>query len=231
DTNTISVRPFPSKHDAHRIAAYQDNHARLSRASRTPTIHILDNEASSAFKHAITTNGCTFQLVPPHFHCHNADEHAICTFKAHFLAVLSRAAPSFPVDHWDLLLLHAEVTLNLLCTSRCNPTLSAWEDLFGTFNFDATPLGPASYRILIHSKAMARHSWDYCSHDGFYIRPVLYHYHCYHVLNKESSAMAITDAIKFRHHYLPTPDLTTKGKFIDMLQQLRLSTRSPTAQL
>eukprot|EP00804_Cyclotella_cryptica_P015618 CCRYP_003612-RA/>CCRYP_003612-RA protein AED:0.65 eAED:0.50 QI:0/0/0/1/1/1/2/0/256 len=47
----------------------------------------------------------------------------------------------------------------------------------------------------------------------------------------ESCSVAITDAIKFRHHYLPTPDLTAEDKIIAALQQLQLATKSPTAQL
>eukprot|EP00804_Cyclotella_cryptica_P017258 CCRYP_016817-RA/>CCRYP_016817-RA protein AED:0.28 eAED:0.28 QI:0/0/0/1/0/0/5/0/734 len=209
DTNAILVRPFPNKHDVHRIAAYQDIHACLYNANRKPMVHILDNEASLAFRQAITSNGCTFQLVPPHVHRCNAAERAIRTFKDHFLAVLAGTAPSFPADRWDLLIPHAELTLNLLRASHCNPALLAWEDLFGPFNFDATPLGPA----------------------GFYIGPALHHYRCYRVLNKESRLVAITDAIKFRHHYLPTPDLTAEDKIIAALQQLQLATKSPTAQL
>eukprot|EP00804_Cyclotella_cryptica_P003562 CCRYP_002180-RA/>CCRYP_002180-RA protein AED:0.40 eAED:0.40 QI:0/-1/0/1/-1/0/1/0/180 len=174
DTNTILVRPFPSKHDAHRIAAYQDNHSCLSNANLKPMVHILDNEASIAFRQAIATNGCTFQLVPPHVHCQNAAEHAISTFKDTFLTILAGAAPSFPAAHWDLLITHAELTLNLLRASHCNPNLSAWEDLFGTLNFNATPLGPVGCCILIHSKATTHHSWEYQSHEVFYVGPALH---------------------------------------------------------
>eukprot|EP00804_Cyclotella_cryptica_P015403 CCRYP_008023-RA/>CCRYP_008023-RA protein AED:0.29 eAED:0.29 QI:0/-1/0/1/-1/1/1/0/379 len=218
-------------YDVHRIAAYQDIHVRLCNANRKPMVHIMDNEASLAFRQAITSNGSTFQLVPPHVHRHNAAEQRIHTFKDHFLAILAGTAPSFPADRWDLLIPHAELTLNLLRASHCNPTLSAWEDLFGPFNFDATPLGPAGCRILIHSKATTWRSWDYRSHEGFYVGPALHHYRCYRVLNKESCSVAITDAIKFRHHYLPTPDLTAEDKIIAALQQLQLATKSPAAQL
>eukprot|EP00804_Cyclotella_cryptica_P016519 CCRYP_004727-RA/>CCRYP_004727-RA protein AED:0.36 eAED:0.36 QI:0/0/0/1/0/0/4/0/312 len=34
-------------------------------ANRKPMVHIMDNEASLAFRQAITSNSCTFQLVPP----------------------------------------------------------------------------------------------------------------------------------------------------------------------
>eukprot|EP00804_Cyclotella_cryptica_P013371 CCRYP_005143-RA/>CCRYP_005143-RA protein AED:0.40 eAED:0.40 QI:0/-1/0/1/-1/1/1/0/306 len=231
NTNAILVRSFPNKHDVHRIAAYHDIHACLCNANRKPMVHILDNEASLAFRQAITSNGCTFQLVPPHVHRCNAVECAIHTFKDHFLAILAGTAPSFPADRSDLLIPHVELTLNLLRTSHCNPALSAWEGLFGPFNFDATSLGPMGCRVLIHSKATTRRSWDYLSHKGFYIGPALHHYRCYRVLNKESRSVAITDAIEFRHHYLPTPDLTAEDKIIAALQQLQLATKSPTAQL
>eukprot|EP00804_Cyclotella_cryptica_P003921 CCRYP_016106-RA/>CCRYP_016106-RA protein AED:0.11 eAED:0.25 QI:0/0/0/1/0.2/0.16/6/0/1395 len=227
DTNAILVRPFPNKHDVHRIAAYQDIHVRLCNANRKPMVHIMDNEASLAFRQAITSNGSTFQLVPPHVHRRNAAERAIRTFKDHFLAILAGTAPSFPADRWDLLIPHAELTLNLLRASHCNPTLSAWEDLFGPFNFDATPLGPAGCRILIHSKATTRRSWDYRSHEGFYHFTTI----AATVYSTKNRSVAITDAIKFRHHYLPTPDLTAEDKIIAALQQLQLATKSPTAQL
>eukprot|EP00804_Cyclotella_cryptica_P021962 CCRYP_000901-RA/>CCRYP_000901-RA protein AED:0.35 eAED:0.34 QI:0/0/0/1/1/1/2/0/655 len=171
DTNAILVRPFPSKHDAHRIAAYRDIHSWLSNANRKPMVNILDNEASLAFRQAITSNGSTYQIVPPHVHRRNAAEHDIRTFKDHFLAVLAGTAPSFLADRWDLLIPHAELTLNLLRASHCNPTRSACKDLFGYFNFDATPMGPAGCRVLIHNKATTRCSWDYCSHEGFYVGP------------------------------------------------------------
>jgi hypothetical protein len=74
----------------------------------------MDNEASAAFRQAITDNDCKLQLVPPHVHRCNAAERAIRTFKDHFLAILAGLPPSFPRDRWDLLIPQAELTLNLL---------------------------------------------------------------------------------------------------------------------
>jgi hypothetical protein len=33
-----------------------------------------------------------------------------------------------------------------------NPKLSAWEQLFGVFDYNATPLGPPGTRVLVHDK-------------------------------------------------------------------------------
>jgi hypothetical protein len=62
-----------------------------------------------------------YQLVPPHFHRRNAAERAICTFKEHFVAGLASVDPDFPLHLWDRLLPQAEMTLNLLQSSRQNP--------------------------------------------------------------------------------------------------------------
>ena len=219
-SNAILVQPFPSKHDSHRIAAYNDVYARLTSAGQPPTLHILDNEVSGTFQKAIMANNCTFQLVPPNVHRRNAAERAICTFKDHFLAILAGTAPNFPRDRWDLLLPQAELTLNLLRESNTKPNQSAWEHLFGPYNFDATPMGPAGSRVIIHNKAQQRRSWDYRGHDGFYVGPALKHYRCYRILNKDTHAVAISDAVKFRHHYLAEPSPSVEDKLLHALHAI-----------
>ena len=175
-SNAILVRPFASKHNSHRIPAYADIFNRLATAGMPPTLHIMDNESSAAFQRAVAANNCKLQLVPPHVHRRNTAERAIHTFKDHFLAILAGMAPSFPANRWDLLLPHAELTLNPLRPTTHPTASSAWEALFGTFNFDATPLAPAGCEILIHNKPSVRRSWDYRVQDGHYIGPALQHY-------------------------------------------------------
>ena len=181
-SNAILVRPFASKHDTHRIPAYNDMYTRLAAAGAPPAVHIMDNEASAALQRAIAANKCKLQLVPPHVHRRNAAERAIRTFKAHFLAILAGTSPAFPANRWDLLIPHAELTLNLLRPTPHPTATSAWEALFGNFNFDATPLGPAGCQVLTHNKPAIRKSWDFRTQDGFYIGPALNHYCCYRIL-------------------------------------------------
>ena len=219
-SNAILVRPFASKHDSHRIPAYNDMFARLNAVGAAPTIHVMDNEASLAFQRAIATNKCKLQLVPPHVHRRNAAERAIRTFKDHFLAILAGTPPSFPSNRWDLLIPHAELTLNLLRPTPNAAFTSAWEALFGAFNFDATPLGPAGCCVQIHNKPSLRRSWDFRAQDGFYVSPALQHYRCYRVLTKESRAVIVSDAVKFCPHNLPTPHVTTEDKIIHALQAI-----------
>ncbi len=98
--------------------------------------------------------------------------------------------------------------------------MSAWEVLFGKFNFDATPLGPAGCCVQLHNKPSLRRSWDFRAQDGFYVGPALQHYRCYRVLTKKSRAVIISDAVEFRPHNLPTPHLTAEDKIIHALHAI-----------
>jgi hypothetical protein len=116
-------------------------------------LQILNNKASAAYKHTITvTWQAKFQLVPPDMHRRNQAERAIQTFKDHFLAILAGVDSTFPLYLWDLLLLQAELTFNLLRQLALNPRMSAWEFFQGPFDFNKTPLGPVGCRVLIHAK-------------------------------------------------------------------------------
>ena len=180
-----------------------------------PTTHILNNEVSAAFQRVITSNNCTFQLIPLHVHRRNIAECAIRTFKDHFLSILAGVTPTYPRDQWNLLLPQVELTLNLLRASP-NPKQSAWEYIFGAYNFDATPMGPAGCRILLHHKPTLRKSWDYQTLDGYYIGPALQHYQCYCAITKLSGA----------DHYLPTPTVVLEDKLLHALHANNIALRS-----
>ena len=78
----------------------------------------------------------------------------------HFVSILAGVASNFPYHLWDILLLQAKLTLNLLLQAANNLKLSAWAYFNGTFNYDATPLGPLGCKIVIHLKTGVRHLWD-----------------------------------------------------------------------
>jgi hypothetical protein len=107
------------------VKAYDSVHQELTVKGFKPNLQTLNNEASTALKNFFTVNDIAYQLAPPHFHRRNAAERAIRTFKEHFVAGLSSVDPSFPMHLWDRLLPQAEITVNLLWTSRLHPQLSA----------------------------------------------------------------------------------------------------------
>ena len=160
DGNYIDVEPLRDHKDNSMIAAYQTLWSRITRdRNKKPTMHILDNEASSSFKTAIRNN-CTLQLVPPDTHRRNLAERAIQTFKNHFLAILAGVDEHFPMYLWDRLLPQAVVTLNLLRQAHADPSMSAYEYVNGAFDYNSLPLAPLGCAVQVHEAAACRRTWD-----------------------------------------------------------------------
>ncbi len=86
--NYIFNEPMKNRTEGQMMAAYQKIINRMRAAGLGLQKHILDNEASDAFKEKIRENGMEYELVPPGNHRRNQAERAIQTFKAHFIAVL-----------------------------------------------------------------------------------------------------------------------------------------------
>ena len=127
DCNFIDAEPLRDSTDKSLIDAYKALWRRITASGRVkPTMHILDNEASEAFKGEIKRN-CAYQLVPPDTHQRNLAERAIQTFKNHFIAILSGVDESFPLPLWDRLLPQTILMLNLLRQANADPTISAYE--------------------------------------------------------------------------------------------------------
>ena len=155
----------------------------------------LDNETSKFLIDFLSDEKIAIQLVPPYIHRHNAAERAIRTFKDHFISILFDTDPLFPMNLWDKLLPQAIITLNLLHISRINPQLPAFSQIWGTFNFNSTPLAPAGTKLLIHEKPSVRESWAPHAVKGWYLDLALIHYRCYRVWATETDSERIADTV------------------------------------
>ena len=156
EANAILVRPMKSRSDACMVAAYKDIYEYLESVNQKPTLNIIDNEASRAVQTYIKSKDVDWQLVEPDNHRVNAAERAIQTFKNHFLAGLATVDRAFPLQLWCYLLFQAEMTLNMLRTSRTDPSKSAYEILEGAFDFNKTPLAPPGTKALIYEAITRR---------------------------------------------------------------------------
>ena len=119
--------------------------------------------------------------MPPHAHRRNAAERAIRTFKNHFIAGLASTDPTFPLYLWSALVPQAVLTLNLLRTSRINPKLSLYAQIWGQFDFNKTPLVPPGTKLILHEKPHQRNTWSPHGLIGWYVGPAMDHYRCYTV--------------------------------------------------
>jgi hypothetical protein len=150
DCNYIKVVPMKSRSASEWVKAYDSIHQELTVKGFKPKLQTLDNEASTALKNIFTVNTIAYQLVPPHCRRRNAAKRAIRTFKEQFVAGLSSVDPSFPMHLWDRLLPQAEITLNLLRTSRLHPQLSAAAHYHGLVDYNKTGFAPPGCKIIAH---------------------------------------------------------------------------------
>ena len=94
DANLILAEPFTSIKDKHRLLAYDKLMQILRDNKLTVNLQILNNEASAENKWVIKKKwNANYQLAPTNMHRSNTAEHAIHTFKAHFISILTGVSP------------------------------------------------------------------------------------------------------------------------------------------
>ena len=197
DSNAILTEPMTSKTGPEMIRAYTKLHDRLVASGLKPRLQWLDNEASAGLKQFLNEQDIKFQLVPPAMHRRNAAERAIRTFKNHLIAGLCSTDENFPMSLWDRLLKQAELMINLLRASRINPKLSAYAQLEGSFDFNATPMAPPGTRIVVHEKPSTRATWAPHGKDGWYVGPAMEHYRCFTAHVNATNSERVSDTVEF----------------------------------
>jgi hypothetical protein len=103
----------------------------------------------------------------------------------------------------------ADVTRNLLRSSRRQPKLTAYACLNGNFDFNQSPLAQPGTRVLVH--AMPKQRPDMAPHgvDRWYVGPSQEHYRCYKCY--VPSTFGIHDAltVDWFPHNIIFPKVTT----------------------
>ena len=227
DSNAILAEPLKNRSDNEMLRAYQKQLTLLQSRGLHPKLHKLDNEASHAIQKLLHSNGVTFLMVRPHVHRRNAAERAIQTFKNHLIAGLCSTDTSFPLHLWDRLVPQAELTLNLLRTSRINPKLSAHAQLHGAFDFNCTPLVPPGTKIIVHEKPQQRASWAPHGVDGWYLGPALHHYRCYRTYIIKTAAERIADTVEFFPEHIPMPKTSSTDRVVHAARELSDALQHP----
>ena len=210
DANAILVQALKNREAKTITEAWETVNDRLSKVGQKPNTYILDNECSSTLREAFNKHGQNYQLDKPHMHRANAAERAIQTFKAHLKAGLASVDPNFPVREWDRLLPQAEMTLNMLRSSRINPKLSAYALLFGEFNYNKTPLVPPGTKVLAHKKPDDRESWAFNGEEGWSIGPAMEHYRCIKCYFPITKSEQNVDTVTFFPKSIPFPQISAE---------------------
>ena len=193
ESNAILGLPISGFDDNTVFAAYKTQFEFLESKGYKIKLNVMDNQCTKQIKKFLTDKDCELMLVEPHNHRVNAAERAIQTFKNHFISALATTDSEFPLQLWDRLTSQVETTLNLMRASRINPNISAYEAIWGPYDWNCFPLAPPGCKAVIYESPAARGSWGSRGTDAWYLGPSRDHYRCNHYLSLKHERIAYRD--------------------------------------
>jgi hypothetical protein len=128
---------------------------------------------------------------------------------------------------WDRLLPQAEITLNLLRTSRLHPQLSAAAHYHGLVDSNKTALAPPGWKIIAHENPRKQRTWAPHEQHGYSLGPAMHQYRCQHVYISTTFGEQIVDTLEFFPHNYQIPQLSSTDRLLmaakDMTDALKNS--------
>ena len=227
DSGYINAIPMKSRKSNELLRAFELGYAELTEAGLTGQLLRLDNEISKDLRKAIKDKNLQYQLASPGDHRQNLAERAIQTWKAYFISIRSGVDPSFPDNCWDLLIALSVLTLNLLRGSKINPRISAYTQVKGAFNWNATPLMPPGCKVIVHDRHMERNAWDNHGTPGFYINITPQHYRNHQCYMPTTIKTRISNTVEFLPAYGNLPTITPLDRFTMAIEDVVEAQRDP----
>jgi hypothetical protein len=146
----------------------------------------------------------------------NAAKCTIQTFKDHFISALAMTDSEFPLQLWDKLTSQVKNTLNLMQASRIDPNMSAYEAIWGPYNWNCFPLAPLGCKAVIYESPNAQGSWGSRETNAWYLGPLVNRYQCNHYFVPKTRVYQISGSAELFPQHCQVPFLSTK----DHLQEL-----------
>ena len=177
--------------------------------NNVPIASRLDNQVSAGVKSVIAAHDLELQLVPPYNHRTLISERGIQTVKNALISMLANAHPDFPIWLWDDAISILNVTLNTLLPFKPNPSISAYEGIYGhKHDFNKMPLGIFGSKVVVHESPDHRASFANHGVTGFYVGLAPNHYRCYLTYIPSTQAYRVSDSLAWFHgdYLLPNSD-------------------------
>jgi hypothetical protein len=143
------------------------------------------------------------------------------------VAGISSVDATFPLHLWDRLLPQAEITLNLLRTSRLHPQLSAAAHFHGLVDYNKTAFDPPGCKIIPHEKPGKRCTWAPRGQHGYSLGPTMHHYRCQNVYISATTSERIVDTLEFFPHHYQIPQLSSTDRLIMPVKYMTDALQNP----
>jgi hypothetical protein len=112
------------------------------------------------------------------------------------------------------LLPQAELTLNLLRTSRQHPQLFAAAHFHGMVDYNKTAFAPTGCKIIAHEKPAKRRTWAPHGQHCYSLGPAMHHYRCQNVYISATASERIVDTLEFFPHNSPMPQFSSTDRLV-----------------
>jgi hypothetical protein len=156
----------------------------------------MDNQCSAAVKAMAVTMNVRLGFVPPNDKSPNRAERAIRTAKNHLIAARAGFHKDCPTIYLDKCIHQIEMALNLLHPYEYDPTISAYEGVFGhTINFQQHPIAPVGSKVLTWDSPSLRGTWADYGVEAVYLGPAMDHLRSFEVWVPHTSAARVTNTV------------------------------------
>ena len=114
---------------------------------------------------------------------------------------------------------------NMVRPSRINPKKSAYNEIWGNFDYNATPLGPPGCNAVVHNREHS--SWGSRGDQGWYITRAEDHYRNHKCLMKKTGGIKISNAVEFFPHQITMPGSSTEDRLAGCFDDITAVLKDP----
>ena len=108
----------------------------------------------------------------------------------------------------------------MLRASRINSNKSAYNEIWGNFDFNKTPLAPPGCLVVAHERPQNRGTWAEHGVKGYFIGPAKYHYRNYEVYIPTTRGVRTTDTIEFFQKHVQMPKTLSEDRLAEATENL-----------
>jgi hypothetical protein len=121
----------------------------------------------------------------------------------------------------------AEITLNILRSSRLHPELSAAAHYHGLIDYNNTTFGPQGCKIIAHKKLSQIRTWAAHGQHGWSLGPAMHYYHCKNVYITATVSERIVNTLDFFPHNSPMPQMSSTDRLLMAAQDMPDALKHP----
>ena len=134
---------------------------------------------------------------------------------------LSTTDVDFPLQLWDKITEQVIITLNIVRTSRIDPSKSAYHQLHGhRYDWNKHPMAPPGTRAVLLVDPTTRESWGARGIDAWYVGPSFDHYRNCIFFVPETMAYRITASFELFPQHCILPEFTPAEHATEVCSEL-----------